>query len=144
MGEGTPDAEPDWVWRQYQHTCIHFVSASADGTTGPGCRAGATLAAATDAAGHIHDRMPMVVPRDAVDAWLDPTLTDPEQALALLGVTDAAALAAYPVSTLVNSVQNNEPALLDPLPDDDTPDDDPDPAAGEPGPADPPGQERLL
>ena len=53
MGEGTPGAEPDWVWRQYQHTCIHFVAASADGTTGAGCRAGVSLAAATDAAGHL-------------------------------------------------------------------------------------------
>ena len=52
MGEGTPGAEPDGVWRQYRHTCSHFVAASADGATGPGCRAGASLAAATDAAGH--------------------------------------------------------------------------------------------
>ena len=27
---------------------------------------------ATDAAGHIHDRMPMVITREAIDAWLDP------------------------------------------------------------------------
>ena len=44
---------------------------------------------ATDAAGHIHDRMPMVIRREAVDAWLDPELTDPEQALELLAVTEA-------------------------------------------------------
>ena len=94
---------------------------------------------ATDAAGHIHDRMPMTIPRDAVDAWLDPALTDPDQALALLSVTEAASLAAYPVSTLVNSVQNNEPALLDPLPEDD-----PDPGVANPEPATPPGQDRLL
>ena len=77
--------------------------------------------------------------RAAVDAWLDPALTDPEQALALLSVTDAASLEAYPVSTLVNSVQNNEPALLDPLPEDD-----PDPDVPNPEPATPPGQDRLL
>lgn len=94
---------------------------------------------ATDAAGHIHDRMPMTIPRDAVDAWLDPALTDPDQALALLSVTDAAALEAYPVSTLVNSVQNNEPALLDPLPEDD-----PEPGGQHPEPATPPDQDRLL
>ena len=43
---------------------------------------------ATDAAGHIHDRMPMVITRDAIDAWLDPTITDPKRALELLAVTD--------------------------------------------------------
>ena len=70
---------------------------------------------ATDAAGHIHDRMPMVVRPDAVDAWLDPTLSDPDRVLGLLG-TDAAELEAYAVSTEVNSVKNNGPGLLAPLP----------------------------
>jgi putative SOS response-associated peptidase YedK len=97
---------------------------------------------ATDAAGHIHDRMPMVVPAGAVDRWLDPSLTDPEQALALLSVTDAAALEAYAVSTAVNSVQNNEPSLLQPLAESDA---EPVPTGDAPSaPAEPPGQDRLL
>jgi putative SOS response-associated peptidase YedK len=70
---------------------------------------------ATDAIGHIHDRMPMVIPREAIDAWLDPALTDPQEALRLLSVTDAAELEAYAVSTEVNSVQNNDPSLLEPI-----------------------------
>ena len=70
---------------------------------------------ATDAVGHIHDRMPMVVPRQSYDAWLDPALTDPQLALALLSVTEPEALEAYAVSTAVNSVENNDPSLLDPL-----------------------------
>ncbi len=70
--------------------------------------------AATDAAGHIHDRMPMVVRPDAVDAWLDPTLSDPARVLGLLA-TDAGTLEAYAVSTEVNSVKNNGPDLLLPL-----------------------------
>ena len=69
---------------------------------------------ATDAVGHIHDRMPMVITREAVDAWLDPRLTDPEEALRLLAVTEADLLEAYAVSTEVNSVQNNHPGLEDP------------------------------
>jgi putative SOS response-associated peptidase YedK len=69
---------------------------------------------ATDAAGHIHDRMPMVVRPDAVDAWLDPTLTDPARVLELLA-SDATELEAYAVSTEVNSVKNNGPQLLLPL-----------------------------
>jgi len=70
---------------------------------------------ATDAAGHIHDRMPMVITRDAIDAWLDPEITDPERALELLEVTEASALEAYAVSTDVNSVENNNPSLVEPL-----------------------------
>jgi putative SOS response-associated peptidase YedK len=70
---------------------------------------------ATDAAGHIHDRMPMVITRDAIDRWLDPNLTDSASALELLGVTDAHLLEAYPVSSAVNSVQNNDPSLIEPI-----------------------------
>jgi putative SOS response-associated peptidase YedK len=70
---------------------------------------------ATDAAGHIHDRMPMVITRDAIDDWLDPQLTDPKRALELLAVTEAAALEAYAVSTDVNSVENNDPSLIEPI-----------------------------
>jgi putative SOS response-associated peptidase YedK len=70
---------------------------------------------ATDAAGHIHDRMPMVITREAIDDWLDPTIVDPERALELLAVTEAAALEAYAVSTDVNSVENNSPSLVEPI-----------------------------
>ncbi len=70
---------------------------------------------ATDAAGHIHDRMPMVITRDAMDAWLDPNLTEAPSALDLLAVTEAHLLEAYPVSTAVNSVENNDASLLEPI-----------------------------
>jgi putative SOS response-associated peptidase YedK len=70
---------------------------------------------ATDAAGHIHDRMPMVISRGAISDWLDPTITDSEHALELLAVTEAQALEAYAVSTDVNSVENNNSALLEPV-----------------------------
>jgi putative SOS response-associated peptidase YedK len=77
---------------------------------------------ATDAAGHVHDRMPMVIRREVIGRWLDPTLTDSNAALDLLSVTEADQLAAYAVSTAVNSVKNNDPSLLDPIPDSDQPD----------------------
>jgi putative SOS response-associated peptidase YedK len=71
---------------------------------------------ATDAVGHIHDRMPMVVPRTSWNDWLDPGLTDPQAALDLLQVTEAGSLEAYAVSTAVNKVSNNDASLLQPLP----------------------------
>jgi putative SOS response-associated peptidase YedK len=71
---------------------------------------------ATDAVGHIHDRMPMVIGRESWDAWLDPDLTDPAAALELLAVTEPDALEAYAVSTAVNRVQNNDSSLVEPLP----------------------------
>ena len=90
---------------------------------------------ATDAVGHLHDRMPMVVPRSAWDSWLDPTVTDPQTALDLLQVTEAEALEAYAESTAVNKVSNNDPSLLEPLAVDD-----PDEATQDAGPA----QDTLL
>jgi len=39
---------------------------------------------AMDSLGHIHDRMPVIVAPNLRDAWLDPTVTDPDQVDALL------------------------------------------------------------
>ncbi|MGZ5416005.1 MAG: SOS response-associated peptidase [Nocardioides sp.] len=71
---------------------------------------------AEDAVGHIHDRMPLLVERERYAAWLDPTLSDPDDLLALLVPAAPGRLEAYPVSTQVNSVRNNGPELLEPLP----------------------------
>ncbi|GAB3703987.1 SOS response-associated peptidase [Mariniluteicoccus flavus] len=71
---------------------------------------------ATDAVGHLHDRMPMVIGRDAWARWLDPALTDPAEALDLLQVTETAMLEAYAVSPAVGNVRNNGPELVEPLP----------------------------
>lgn len=63
----------------------------------------------------IHDRMPVMMPRDNWDAWLDPGLTEKESIKALMGVYPAELMDEYPVSTLVNKVQNNTPDLLTPI-----------------------------
>jgi putative SOS response-associated peptidase YedK len=73
---------------------------------------------ASDEVGRIHDRMPMTIDRDKWSHWLDPTV-GPEQATGLLVPAMDAALEAYPVSTLVNSVRNNGPELIEPLPPED-------------------------
>lgn len=71
---------------------------------------------AADSVGRIHDRMPMIIPREAWDAWLDPATTDPEVARSLLTVTDADRLVAYAVGPAVGNVRNNGPELVEPLP----------------------------
>ena len=70
---------------------------------------------ATDSLGHIHDRMPMVIGPESWDAWLDPYVTDPDQAMALLSVTAADQLEAYAVSRAVGNVRNNRPDLVEPI-----------------------------
>ena len=72
---------------------------------------------AKDDVGKIHDRMPMVIgPAEWTD-WLDPGNSDRADLMALLApaVAGAGGLTSYPVSTAVNSVRNNGPALVEPL-----------------------------
>ena len=63
----------------------------------------------------IHDRMPVVVPRDAWATWLDPLPHEPGELRALLEPRDDLALDAYPVPALVNNVRSNGPALIERL-----------------------------
>ena len=61
----------------------------------------------------IHDRMPVVLPREHWDEWLDPTNDDVEALRKLLVPAPDGAVEAYPVSTRVNSPRNNAPENLD-------------------------------
>jgi putative SOS response-associated peptidase YedK len=71
---------------------------------------------AEDELGRIHDRMPLLVEPERYGAWLDPARNDPEGLRDLLVPAAPGRLEAYPVSTEVNSVKNNGPELVDPIP----------------------------
>lgn len=70
---------------------------------------------ATDAAGHIHDRSPVVLPETFVDPWLDAALTDRDDVEVLLNSIPEPHLEPYEVGTAVNSPRNNTPDLLRPV-----------------------------
>ncbi|WP_139123091.1 SOS response-associated peptidase family protein, partial [Cellulosimicrobium cellulans] len=73
-----------------------------------------TTDAAPDLA-EIHDRMPLALPADAWDAWLDPAV-DAKGAADLLGIGGThgdVPMVAREVSTLVNTVTNDGPGLLE-------------------------------
>ena len=67
----------------------------------------------------VHDRMPLLLPPHAWDAWLDPDTGAADDAVAALLAPPAPELIARlelrPVSPLVNSVRNNGPELLAPV-----------------------------
>lgn len=71
---------------------------------------------AEDEVGRIHDRMPMVIDAKLWDDWLDPANTDAPGLHSLLTPAAAGQLESYPVARDVNSVRNNGPALIQPLP----------------------------
>ena len=60
----------------------------------------------------IHDRMPVILPKEAEASWLAPT-DDAEALQSLLVPYSVDAMATYVVSDLVNSVKNNSPDLLE-------------------------------
>jgi putative SOS response-associated peptidase YedK len=65
----------------------------------------------------IHHRMPVVVPPDAFDFWLDCNNVDALTAAALLVPAREGFFEAYEISTAVNRVANDTAAVLEPAPD---------------------------
>ncbi|MDQ4119044.1 MAG: SOS response-associated peptidase [Actinomycetota bacterium] len=69
----------------------------------------------------VHDRMPLVLPPSAWEAWLDPDRDAKDDAVSALLVPPSPDLVAQfeirPVSSQVNSVRNNGPELLERIPD---------------------------
>jgi putative SOS response-associated peptidase YedK len=63
----------------------------------------------------IHNRMPVILPREAETRWLDRTVEDPQSLLSLLTPHPAEAMVAYPVSQLVNSPRNDTSACIEPV-----------------------------
>jgi putative SOS response-associated peptidase YedK len=62
----------------------------------------------------IHDRMPVILPRDGYDAWLDPD-AKPGLLKSLLAGKPNAQLVAVPVSTRVNDVTCDDPECARPV-----------------------------
>lgn len=69
---------------------------------------------ANEALRPLHDRMPVVVPPEHMDVWLDREAS-PEALTRILGPAPDDLLEAWPVSTLVNSPDFDEPACIVPL-----------------------------
>ena len=61
----------------------------------------------------IHDRMPVILPHDAYNAWLDPD-ADREELGELMIPYPGDGLETYPVSRFVNSPRNNDERCIEP------------------------------
>lgn len=67
---------------------------------------------ANELMGTIHDRMPVILTKEAEKIWLDPNVQDAEELGRLLQPFDSNELEAYEVSDAVNSPKNNGPELI--------------------------------
>jgi putative SOS response-associated peptidase YedK len=87
---------------------------------GPPGQTGPTLTTCTiitspaeGALAQIHDRMPLVLPASAWTRWLDPRVDDPADLLVPWDEASGEHLELRPVTTAVNSVDNNGPELIE-------------------------------
>ncbi len=62
----------------------------------------------------IHDRMPVILPQEHEEDWLNPD-NDPSDLVKLLSPFPDKLMVHYPVSSLVNSAKNDYPEILTPL-----------------------------
>jgi putative SOS response-associated peptidase YedK len=62
----------------------------------------------------LHDRMPVILERDAFERWLDPAVDDPEGLQDLLVPCDDEVLEAYPVTRAVGNPAVDRPELIEP------------------------------
>jgi len=63
----------------------------------------------------IHDRMPAILPKELEDRWLDETARDRDWLMDMLAPYPAELMESYTVSSLVNSVKNDSPSLIEPV-----------------------------
>ncbi|AFH63679.1 SOS response-associated peptidase [Paenibacillus caseinilyticus] len=63
----------------------------------------------------VHDRMPVILPREAERLWLDPGVEDPGHLQGLLQPYPAEEMYAYEVSPLIGNVRNDSAELLEEL-----------------------------
>lgn len=63
----------------------------------------------------VHDRMPVILPEERWDEWLDPENHDADELEQLLVPPAEDVLERYPISTEVNSPRNQGPELVEPV-----------------------------
>lgn len=63
----------------------------------------------------IHNRMPVILPRNTEETWLNPDITEPEQLLSLLSPFPDSDMETYPVSPAINNPRNDTPDVIKPL-----------------------------
>ena len=70
---------------------------------------------ASDSVKEIHTRMPLILKPEAYEEWLDPGNKEPAKIEELLKAKYVKELKSYPVSKLVNRVENNSKECMEPL-----------------------------
>ncbi len=104
-----------WIYRAdgFPMTFAGIWAARKDPDQGWQRRFSIVTTSATGIIASLHDRMPVMLPDDSWDGWLDPSVDDPQAAAGLIGTIDPDLLMEHPVSSRVNSVRNDGPELTE-------------------------------
>jgi putative SOS response-associated peptidase YedK len=118
-GEIKPAKQPYFI-RRTDGALFCFAGLAAywrDPKSGEALRSCAVLTAAAEGPlAEIHERAPVVLPREAYDAWLDRRLTDPQKVKQLAGQRlPPSELTQWKVRLLVNNTESDGPELIEPL-----------------------------
>jgi putative SOS response-associated peptidase YedK len=62
----------------------------------------------------VHDRMPLILPQESFERWLDPSRKVAPELQELLHPLAAEAMTGYPVTPLVNNPRNEDPRCISP------------------------------
>jgi putative SOS response-associated peptidase YedK len=92
---------------------IYEVWESPEGEKVPTCAIITTEA--NEVMAQVHQRMPVIIPPESRDLWLDPSVTENGELLPLLEPYDGDRMEVVAVSPEVNSPRNNHPGLIKPI-----------------------------
>lgn len=67
---------------------------------------------ADDVVAPIHDRMPLMLSDDVIDAWLDPAINDPDDVRSAVASAHSPTLSVHAVGVAVNNSRNDGPDLI--------------------------------
>ena len=70
---------------------------------------------ANDMMGRLHDRMPVNLPRDMIDLWLNAKMTEPEELKPLLLQLPSEHMQSWAVGKAIGNVRNQGPELMAPI-----------------------------
>ena len=63
----------------------------------------------------IHNRMPVILPHEAEEMWLDPRVQSPDTLVSLLNPFPSDSMTAYQVSSMVNKAGVESPEIIEPV-----------------------------
>jgi putative SOS response-associated peptidase YedK len=92
------------LWENWKSPAGEWVRSFAIVTTEP-----------NDLCAHLHNRMPVILAPETWPAWLGEQPADEAQLKSLLAPYPSDGMIAWPVSTRVGNVKNNDPSLIEPV-----------------------------